>query len=63
MPDFMRLPVCSESLARKSWENSNKTDATRNKEGFPCNNDNGLSHCDTFDSSYTEETLSGYLLN
>ncbi|OQE95560.1 hypothetical protein PENNAL_c0002G07921 [Penicillium nalgiovense] len=39
-PGFMRLPVCSETLARKSWEYSDKTDATRDKEGFPCNNDN-----------------------
>lgn len=58
-PGFMRLPVCSESLARKSWENSDKTDATRNKEGFPCNNDNGLSYCNTADSSYTDESTGG----
>lgn len=55
-PGFMRLPVCSETLARKSWENSDKTDATRDKEGFPCNNDNGKSYCTTSKSTYTEET-------
>jgi hypothetical protein len=58
-PGFMRLPVCSETLARKSWENSDKTDATRNKDGFPCNNDNGLSYCTTSKSTYIEETSGG----
>ena len=58
-PGFMRLPVCSETLARKSWENADKTDATRNKEGFPCNNDNGKSYCTTSKTTYIEETTSG----
>src|SRR4051812_6620930 len=58
-PGFMRLPVCSETLARKSWENSDKTDATRDKEGFPCNNDNGKSYCTTSKSTYIEETSDG----
>ncbi|KAJ5415834.1 hypothetical protein N7465_004529 [Penicillium sp. CMV-2018d] len=58
-PGFMRLPVCSEALARKSWENADKTDATRKKEGFPCNNDNGKSYCTTSKTTYVEETTSG----
>ncbi|KAJ5519173.1 Peptidoglycan-binding Lysin subgroup [Penicillium expansum] len=58
-PGFMRLPVCSETLARTSWENADKTEATRNKDGFPCNNDNGRSYCTTSESTYIEETTSG----
>ncbi|KAK9855849.1 hypothetical protein MYU51_001467 [Penicillium brevicompactum] len=58
-PGFMRLPVCSESLARKSWENADSTDATRDKEGFPCNNDNGKSYCTTSKSTYVKETSGG----
>ncbi|CAI7650985.1 unnamed protein product [Penicillium discolor] len=58
-PGFMRLPVCSETLARKSWENADDTDATRKKEGFPCNNDNGKSYCTTSKTTYIEETTSG----
>ena len=58
-PGFMRLPVCSESLARESWENADSTDATRDKEGFPCNNDNGKSYCTTSKSTYVKETSGG----
>lgn len=58
-PGFMRLPVCSETLARKSWENADDTDATRKKEGFPYNNDNGKSYCTTSKTTYIEETTSG----
>jgi hypothetical protein len=58
-PGFMRLPVCSETPARKSWENSDKTDATRGKEGFPCNNNNSQSYCTTSKSTYIEETSGG----
>ncbi|CAI7654484.1 unnamed protein product [Penicillium discolor] len=57
-PGFMRLPVCSETLARKSWENADKTDTTRHKDGFPCNNDNGKSYCTTSKTTYVEETTS-----
>ncbi|CAG8207143.1 unnamed protein product [Penicillium salamii] len=58
-PGFMRLPVCSETLARKSWENSDKTDATRDREGFPCNIDNGKAYCATSKSTYIKETSGG----
>ncbi|KAJ5412524.1 uncharacterized protein N7487_006883 [Penicillium crustosum] len=58
-PGFMHLPVCSETLARKSLENADTTDATRNKEGFPYNNDNGKSYCTTSKTIYIEETTSG----
>ncbi|KAJ6445148.1 Lysine--tRNA ligase [Purpureocillium lavendulum] len=44
-PGYIRLPVCSETLARTSWENADKTDGTRNKENFPCNIDNGRDYC------------------
>jgi hypothetical protein len=57
-PGFMRLPVCSQTMARRSWENADKTDATRKKDGFPCNKDNGKSYCTTSKSTYIEETTS-----
>ncbi|KGO70456.1 Peptidoglycan-binding Lysin subgroup [Penicillium italicum] len=57
-PGFMRLPVCSETLARKSWENADKTEIIRDREGFPCNNDNGKAYCTTSKTTYIEETTS-----
>ncbi|CAG8003003.1 unnamed protein product [Penicillium nalgiovense] len=58
-PGFMRLPVCTQAMARRSWENADKADATRKKDNFPCNKDNGKSYCTTSKSTYIEETTSG----
>lgn len=58
LPDSYAF-LCAVRLARKSWENSDKTDATRDKEGFPCNNDNSKSYCTTSKSTYNEETSDG----
>jgi len=44
-PGYIRLPVCSETLARKSWENADKTSGTRDKDNFPCNVANGKDYC------------------
>ncbi|CAG8890307.1 unnamed protein product [Penicillium egyptiacum] len=53
-PGYIRLPVCSETMARKSWENADDTDGTRDKDNFPCNVANGKDFCGA--STFVDQT-------
>ena len=53
-PGYIRLPVCTETLARRSWENADKTESSRDKPNFPCNVNNGQDYCK--DSTFVDQT-------
>lgn len=44
-PGYIRLPVCSETLARRSWDSADVTESVRNQENYPCNPNNGKDYC------------------
>lgn len=53
-PGYIRMPVCTETLARRSWANADKTESSRDKPNFPCNVDNGKDYCG--DSTFVDQT-------
>lgn len=53
-PGYIRLPVCSETRARKSWDNADLTDSVRDQAGYPCNANNGKDYCG--DSTFEDQT-------
>lgn len=44
-PGFIKMPVCNQVLARRSWANADDTESARDKPFFPCNKDNGKDYC------------------
>ncbi|TQV98247.1 glycosyl hydrolases family 18 [Cordyceps javanica] len=44
-PGYIKLPVCNQVLARRSWANADDTESARGKDFFPCNTDNGKDYC------------------
>lgn len=53
-PGYIRLPVCSETLARRSWDSADETKSVRDQDNFPCNVNNGKDYCG--DSSFEDQT-------
>lgn len=53
-PGYIRLPVCTETIARLSWENADKTESVRDQPDFPCNMNNGKDYCE--DSTFEDQT-------
>ncbi|KAL4925616.1 putative necrosis-inducing factor-domain-containing protein, partial [Aspergillus undulatus] len=47
VPHFINLPVCTETVARRSWTDSDDTESIRNVDFFPCNIANGKDYCGT----------------
>ncbi|KAL4768027.1 putative necrosis-inducing factor-domain-containing protein [Aspergillus nidulans var. acristatus] len=56
VPQFINLPVCTETVARRSWTNSDDTPSVRNVDYFPCNIANGKDYCgeSTFEDQGSE---------
>ncbi|KAL6233081.1 hypothetical protein BDW75DRAFT_252210 [Aspergillus navahoensis] len=56
VPQFINLPVCTETVARRSWTNSDDTQSVRNVDYFPCNIANGKDYCgeSTFEDQGSE---------
>ncbi|KAL2801870.1 putative necrosis-inducing factor-domain-containing protein [Aspergillus granulosus] len=54
--NFINLPVCTETIARRSWTNSDDTESSRIVNYFPCNIDNGKDYCgeSTFEDQGSE---------
>ncbi|KAL4904081.1 hypothetical protein BDW74DRAFT_185756 [Aspergillus multicolor] len=56
VPNFINLPVCTETVARRSWTNADDTESARNVDFFPCNIANGKDYCgeSTFEDQGSE---------
>ncbi|KAL4982965.1 hypothetical protein BDW68DRAFT_191715 [Aspergillus falconensis] len=56
VPQFINLPVCTETVARRSWTNSDDTPSVRDVDYFPCNVANGKDYCgeSTFEDQGSE---------
>lgn len=53
-PGYIRLPVCSETLARRSWDSADDTKSLRDDDQYPCSVNNGKDYCG--DSSFENQT-------
>ncbi|KAF3392821.1 hypothetical protein F1880_008720 [Penicillium rolfsii] len=53
VPHFINLPVCTETLARRSWTNADDTPSIKNVDFYPCNVANGKDYCG--DSTFIDQ--------